>query len=199
MVTRQKDTINGVKIEQLKQAIERFGDPQQAKFVFRARNDWQGGSRNRSQIAGYSVAGQQLEREQPFALDCDEPPEFTGRDSAPNPVEYLLHALAGCVTTTLVMHAAARGIEIQSVQSELEGDIDVRGFLGLDKNVPRGFQRIRLTLRVASAAPAEQLAELVRYSPVFNSLTQTVPIELKVQKRPGSAADSNDEDAKGLA
>jgi len=95
-------------------------------------------------------------------------------------VEHLLNALAGCVTTALVMHAAARGIEIQSVTSELEGDIDVRGFLGLSPDVPRGFKNIRVTMHVQSDAPPEKLRELAEYSPVFNTIANATPVEISI-------------------
>src|SRR5690606_32218506 len=98
----------------------------------------------------------------------------------PNPAEHLLSALAGCVTTTMAMHAAARGIDIESISSEVEGDIDVRGFLGLSEEVPRGFKAIRVTMRVKSTAPVELLAGLAQFSPVFNTITHGAAVELQV-------------------
>ena len=100
----------------------------------------------------------------------------------PNPVEYVLHALAGCVTTTMVVHAASQGIEIESIESSLEGDLDARGFLDLADDVPRGYKAIRMKLKVKSDVPAEKLVEFAKLSPVYNTLANPVPIEMVVEK-----------------
>lgn len=158
--------------------------PALANFHFRATNRWLGGSRNRSTIRGFYGAGKEDDtRTEPFVLDNDEPQVLLGEDRAANPVEYLLHALAGCVTTTMAMHAAARGITIESVESELEGDIDIQGFLGLSKDVPRGYGNIRVTMRVKSDGDERTLAALAQYSPVFNTITSPTPVELRIVKQ----------------
>ena len=96
----------------------------------------------------------------PFVLEADEPAILLGKDMAANPVEYLLHALASCLTTSMVYHAAARGIHIEEVESSLEGDIDLHGFLELDKNVRQGFQGIRVNFKIKADVPDEQLQEI---------------------------------------
>jgi len=184
MLTKEETIINGVPVERLKETIQAVRqDPGLADFQFRATNQWLGGSQNRSKIKDFFGAGQEdTTRSEPFVLDNDEPEVLLGKDQAPNPVEFLLHGLAGCLTTTMVCHAAARGIEIESVSSSLEGDIDIRGFLGLSDQVPRGFKTIRVRVRVKSDAPAEKLAELSRYSPVYNTLVNPVPVEVIIEK-----------------
>ena len=103
-----------------------------------------------------------------------------GEDEGANPVEFVLHALAGCMTTTMVYHAAARGINIESVESELEGDLDLHGFLRLDENVRNGYQNVRVSFKVKSDASPEQLADLARISPVFDIVSNAVPIEVDI-------------------
>ena len=181
----QQQGLNGVDVMALKQTIGAVRQqPALADFHFRATNRWLGGSRNRSTIQGFYGAGKEDDtRTEPFVLDNDEPQVLLGEDRAANPVEYLLHALAGCVTTTMVMHAAARGIPIESVESELEGDIDIQGFLGLSNDVPRGYQKIRVTIRVKSDADEQTLRALAAYSPVFNTITHATPVDVSVVKQ----------------
>ena len=119
-------------------------------------------------------------------LGADEPPVLLGRDSAPNPVEYLLHALAACVTTSMVYHAAAKGIRIEEVRSRVEGDIDLHGFLGLDANVPRGYKNIRIVFQIKADVPMDQLEEVVMlgpgFSPVFDTITRAVNVEVALER-----------------
>ena len=110
-------------------------------------------------------------------LDADEPAITAGRDSAPNSVEYVLHALATCLTGTLVSHAAVRGIEIEAVESSYTGDMDVRGLLGLADDVRKGFNKVTVNIRVKSEASAEQLTELALYSPVYDMVSRSLPVE----------------------
>ena len=178
----QRQATNGVDVPALKETIGAIRqEPALGDFHFRAANRWLGGTRNRTTIHGFYGAGKEDDtRAEPFVFENDEPQVLLGEDRAANPVEYLLHALAGCVTTTMVMHAAARGIEIESVESELEGDIDIRGFLGLSNQVPRGYSNIRVTMRVKSDADPQTLAALAQYSPVFNTVSQPTPVEINI-------------------
>jgi uncharacterized OsmC-like protein len=115
-------------------------------------------------------------------LQADEPAILLGKDTAANPVEYLLHALAACLTTSMIYHAAARGIQIEEVESSLEGDIDLHGFLDLDRKVRNGYQGIRVNFKIKADVPDEQLQEIVKLgpgrSPVFDSLTNGVPVSV---------------------
>src|SRR5690606_10249394 len=113
-------------------------------FRFRCRNEWQEGGHNRSTIDGFHGAGEEHVRDEPFVLEADEPPVLLGLDRAANPVEHLLHALTACVTSSIVYHAAAKGVRLTKLSSRTEGTIDLRGFLGIDPDMPRGFQSIRI-------------------------------------------------------
>ena len=131
--------VNGVNVTDLLATIEAVkATPIIAKFNFRIESQWDGGSQNHSTVNDYYGAGKEQSRLKPFVLRSDEPGVLLGKDEAVNPVEYLLHAVAACVTTSMVYHAAARGIEIQEIESSFEGDIDLHGFLDLDKNVRKG-------------------------------------------------------------
>jgi uncharacterized OsmC-like protein len=180
--------VNGVAVDKLFESVDALRSmPKLASFKFRLSNQWIDGGHNRSTIKNfYGLSEEQTARTEPFILDADEPPLLLGKDSGPNPVEYLLTALAACVTTSLVYHAAAKGIKLQSVESRLEGDIDIRGFLGIDETIPRGYQNIRMKFKVKSDATDEQLDEIFGYaadhSPVYSTLTQGVKVDVKFER-----------------
>ena len=180
-------TINGIQLETLRgtvHAIEQEPDLGQCKF--RARNTWLGGNHNCTTITGFYGARQEIAHKQQFELHADEPPILAGGDEGANPVEHLLNALASCVTTSMVAHAAVRGIHIEELESELEGDIDLNGFLGLSEDVPKGFTNIRINFRVkADVDNMERLKRLTEYSPVFNTITQGAPVDIKVEAKQG--------------
>ncbi|MHC4415263.1 MAG: OsmC family protein [Planctomycetota bacterium] len=177
-------TVNGVDVNRLLDTIDQIKkEPGLASFKFRAKNQWLGSTRNRSTIKEFYGAGQEDQtRTEPYVFDADEPPILLGEDKGANPVEYVLHALAACLTTTMVCHAASRGIEIESVESQLEGDIDVRGFLGLSDSVRKGYENIRVTFRVKSDAGPEKLAELAKFSPVFDTISNPVNVSVNIEK-----------------
>src|SRR5690349_24130779 len=136
--------------------------PELAKFQFRASNRWLGGAHNRSSIQGfYAAGGEDTSRSEAFQIDAGEPAILLGTDTGANPAEYLLHALAACLTTSLVYVATARKVRLTEVSSTLEGDMDVRGALGISDEVRNGFTRIRATFHVKGDAPAEKLREIV--------------------------------------
>src|SRR5215475_3172350 len=174
MVTAQKlpAIVNGVNVDNLFTTIDAVkATPSIAKFKFRVENRWEGGSRNRSAVNAYHGVGQQFSRQKSFVLFADEPSVLLGEDSAANPVEHLLHSLAACLTTSMVYHAAARGIHIEEVESSFEGDIDFHGFLDLDPKVRNGYQGIRVTFKLKADVPDDKLQEIVElgtgHSPVF--------------------------------
>ena len=181
----KKKEVNGVDVMALHDTIKTLREkPELAAFKFRATNKWQGGTLNRSKIGAFYGAGEEhSNRPQTFEFTADEPPILLGQDRGANPVEYLIHAAAACATTTMIAHAAARGIKLDEVESIIEGDIDLRGFLGLDPNVRKGYEGIRLTFRVKSDASPEQLRELTYMSPVINTITQPTPIDIRVEKK----------------
>src|SRR3954449_10627283 len=123
--------------------------PPLGAFRFRVSNRWLGGAHNRSTIQGFYGAGQEdVSRAEPFTVDAGEPAVLLGSDTGPNPAEHLLHALAACLTTSLVYVAAARKVRLTEVESTLEGDMDVRGALGLSDEVRNGFTRIRVGFKI---------------------------------------------------
>ena len=179
--------VNGINVTQLFSTIELIKEkPDMAKFRFRATNKWVDGTHNQAMIKDFYGAGQEDNTRTPTLFELDEPPVLCGRNIGPNPVEYLLAALSGCLTTSLVAHAAARGIVIKGIRSRYEGDVDLRGFLGLSEAVPVGFQGIRVYFTIDAAIPDEQKEELVRmaqkYSPVFNTITKSAPVVVGLDK-----------------
>ena len=181
-VIEKQTTVNGVDVEKLETTVEAIkGQADLAKFHFRAANTWIEGGHNRSTIKGFYGAGQEdTTRTKPFVLDADEPPLLLGEDHGANPVEYVLHALAGCLTTTMVYHAAARGIRIDSIKSHIEGDLDLRGLLNLSSNVRPGYQNIRVNFTVKSDATPEQLLELTKFSVVRDTILNPVTVSVSV-------------------
>src|SRR5690554_3708226 len=156
-------------------------DKSLARFQFRARHQWIKGGENRSTIQGFYGAGQEdSSRVEPFEFTNGEPPVLLGNNEGANPVEFLLHALAGCVTTTFVLHAMASGIAIRHLSSDLEGDIDIRGLLGLDESVPPNYQEIRIRMHVEADCSDEELDDLIAYaqqhSPVCNTVCRPFPV-----------------------
>jgi uncharacterized OsmC-like protein len=180
--TKEKTLRNGVDVLALKETINAIkGRPALAAFKFRSTNTWINCGHNRSRIRGFYGALEENKHKTTFVYDADEPAALLGDDNGANPVEFVLVALAGCLTTGLVYHAAARGIIIESVQSTLEGDIDLRGFLGLSDDVHKGYNNISVTMKIKSDAPAEKLKELTEFSPVLDTLTRAVPVKINVE------------------
>ncbi len=183
MNDKKANKVNGIDLGVLHETVQAIREePELGACHFRARNKWIGGNQNRSTISNFYGAKQEMSHQQPFQLEADEPPVLAGYDKAPNPVEHLLNALAGCVTTSMVAHAAVRGIQIEELESELEGDIDLRGFLGLDPHVPKGFTNIRVNFKVKSDETAERLRQLAEYSPVYNTITQGAKVDIRVDR-----------------
>jgi uncharacterized OsmC-like protein len=179
--------INGVNVTDLMQTMDAVkADPAVAKFRFPLHNEWWDGGSNRSTLNEFYGAGQTHQRVKSFLVHADEPAVLLGRDQAPNPAEYLLAALTACVTTSLVYHAAARGIKIEKIETQVEGDMDMRGFLGLDENVRNGFQNIRMALAIHADVTDEQLEELAGlgpgFSPIFDSVTKGVPVTVRTER-----------------
>jgi len=179
---------NGIDVDQLVGTIDAIKeDPSLGVFTFRARSTWQEGTHNVGEIAGFTHAGSEDQsRAAPFVLQGDEPPVLLGANNGPNAVELLLQALAFCYAVGYAANAAARGIELTSMDYEVEGDLDVRPFLGLDGPRP-GFTAIRARARVSSPnATAEQLEELCRYvqetSPVRDCLANPIPIDTTMEE-----------------
>src|SRR5215207_249876 len=186
MSTTTETIRNGVDTEQLFGTLDAVkADPSLAKFQFRARNRWINGSHNRTTIRDFYAANQEdTSRAEEFVLDAGEPAILVGTDTGPNPAEYLLHALAACVTTSIVYVAAARKVTLTSVEATLTGDMDVRGALGVDDEPRNGFERIGVSFSVTGNAPEEKLREVVerakKRSAVYDMVTNGVPVAVDV-------------------
>jgi uncharacterized OsmC-like protein len=178
---------NGVNIDQMYGTLDAIkGQPALARFQFRARNKWLGGSHNRSTIKDFYAAGQEDgSRAEAFTADAGEPGILLGHDEGPNPAEFLLHALAACLTTSVVYVASARGVELHEVESTVEGDADVQGALGLSDEVRNGFNNIRVSFRVRADAPAEKIQEIVdrarQRSFVYDVVSHGTPVTVGVE------------------
>jgi uncharacterized OsmC-like protein len=161
------------------------GQPELAKFQFRAQSRWMGGTHCRSTMSGFSGAGGEHSHKVVFTADGDHPAVLCGEDHAPTPVEWLLHGLACCLTAGIGNIAAARGVALKEVTCTLEGDIDLQGILGLSDKVRNGFDAIRVNFAIKGDAPAEKLAAIVTQaqarSAVLDVLANGVPVAVTVQ------------------
>ena len=177
--------VNGVDLEVLGGTVGAIqADPELGVSRFRVSNSWVDGARNESRVTGFFGAAQEIAHRQAFTLIADEPPILAGNDDGANPVEHLLHALASCLTTAMVAHAAVRGIRIEAMESELEGDLDLNGFLGLNPKTPKGYTGIRAKFRVdAAEGDIDAIRELANFSPVFNTLTRGVNVDVEVVRK----------------
>jgi uncharacterized OsmC-like protein len=180
--------VNGVDVDKLFETINAVKEsPVIAKFRFGVDNEWIDGGHNRTTITGYYGACEDMEHATTFVLDADEPPILLGEDKGPNPVEYLLKALAGCVTSALVYHAAAKGIEIEEVECAVQGEIDLQGFLGIRDDVRNGYQNIRMMYKIKADVSDEELNDLVNlgptFSPTFDSVSRGVPITVTAERK----------------
>jgi uncharacterized OsmC-like protein len=167
-------TLNAVKVQ-----------PEIAKFQFRATNRWMSGTHSMSTINGFYGAMQEHSRAADFTYGGDHPAVLVGGDKAPTPVEFLLHSLAACLTAGIGNIASARGIDLEMVESTVEGNIDLMGLLGLDESVRNGYQGIRVSFRIKGDAPEEELRKLVLRSKdrsaVYDALTNGVPVDLQIE------------------
>jgi uncharacterized OsmC-like protein len=177
---------NGVDTEKMFATLDLIkAQPELARFQFRATNRWIDGAHNRSTIKGFYGAGaEDSSRSEAFQLDAGEPAILLGSNTGPNPVEYLLHALAACLTIAIVYVATARKVKLTSVESTLTGELDARGAFGLDDGPRNGFERIGVSFRVSGDATEEKLREVVERarerSAVYDMVTNGVPVDVNV-------------------
>jgi uncharacterized OsmC-like protein len=190
--TQTRAPRNGVDVPTLFATLDAVrAQPDIATFQFRASNEWINGTHNRSTIQGFYGAGQEdTSRTEPFRYDADHPAVLVGNNNGPTAVEFLLHAIASCLTSGLANIAAARGITLHRVHSTVEGDIDLLGILGLSDDVRNGYRQIRVTFEIDGDAPAEVLAELVeqsrRRSAVYDVLVNGTDVVVEVARPAGS-------------
>ncbi|HTR62759.1 MAG TPA: OsmC family protein [Candidatus Binataceae bacterium] len=172
--------VNGINVDDLFALIDTVkSDPANGKTAWRVTTTWQGQTRSRTEVAGFGIGGQQVQRR--FAIDIDEPVELGGTNRFANPQEYLMAALNACMTVGYVAQCAVRGITLESLAIETEGEIDLRGFLGLDPAIPNGYDHLRYEVRIKGSATKEQFAEVheavMATSPNFYNLSRAVTLK----------------------
>lgn len=190
----EEKCVNGVNVTRLADTIKAIRqDPEIARFKLRAENKWVDGAHAFTVIKDFYGAKQEdNSRPMPFIFEADEPDVLLGNDYGPNATEALLHALACCLNATLIYHAATKGIPINGLEFDLEGNLDIQGFLGINEQVRNGFQNIRVNVRIDSDAPQNKLLELVelaqKRSPVFDMVSHGVPIDVRLESREAAPA-----------
>jgi len=177
---------NGVNVDQLVGTVNAIkGTPSLAKFNFRSASRWGGGAKSTAHVKSFYGAGQEdSSRTQAFSMEGDEPPVLLGTNTAPNAVEALLSALAGCMTVAFIYPASAHGIRVESLEYEIDGDVDLQGFLQLSDKVRPGLQNIRVRAHVKADAPREKIQELLEHatktSVVMDTIRNPVPVRVEL-------------------
>ena len=171
---------NGVDVDKLNDLIGIIKvNPEVGSFKFRADAEWINGAHSRTKIMTSSG--------KLFVFEGDEPPILIGSDTAPNAVQAVLHALASCMVVSIVYNAAVRRINVEALELDLEGDLDLRGLLGISEDVRPGYQNIRISCRIKSDAPGDKIEELLEYaqriSPVVDIIRNGVPVSIALEKR----------------
>ena len=178
-------TLNGFSLEGITNVVSAIQQNSEiAKFELRANNNWITGGHNKSTIQGfYGACQEDTSREIPFVYENDEPPVLLGNNKGANPAEVILHGLLGCMTTSMVLLASAHGIAVSGVTSRVEGDFDLRGFLGLDASVEKGSQQIRVVFDVEGVSDEQklELLNLAKQSPVYNTILNPTDVRVSIQ------------------
>jgi uncharacterized OsmC-like protein len=185
MEMHTEKVVNGVNVTNLFATLDVVkGHPEAAQFQFRASNEWLAGTHSRSTMGGFFGAGQEHEHKATYSYDADHPAVLVGQDNGPTPVEFLLHAIAACITAGIGNIASARGINLTRVRSYVEGDIDLLGIFGMSDSVRNGYQGIRVNFEIEGDAPAEKLRQVVEQSiarsAVYDVLTNGVPVSINI-------------------
>ena len=172
-----RERVNGIDLDAIDGMVEQIrSDPASGCASFRVKTEWKGQARSETTIESFTCAGQPLGRN--FTIVCDEPVELLGQDTAPNPQELLLSAVNACLVVGYVVPAALRGVKLDDCRIETEGELDMRGFLGLDESVSPGYRRISYTVHLDGDGSREQLEEIhqevMATSPNFFNLAQPV-------------------------
>jgi uncharacterized OsmC-like protein len=183
---RERMPMNGVNTAGVFATINAVrAQPELGKFTFRASNRWLEGTHSRSLAEGFSGAGSEHLHKAEYRFDADHPAVLVGQDEGPAPIEFLLYGLASCLTAGIANVAAARGVKLFSVESKIEGDIDLRAIFGITDEVRNGFETIRVSFKIAGDAPAEKLRAIVEQSrsrsAVFDVLTRGTAVEIAVE------------------
>ena len=183
--TKARGPLNGVNTPNLFATIDVVRqNPSLAKFQFRATNRWVSGTHSRGTVETFYGAGSEQTHKRVFTLDADHPAVLVGDDNAPLPVEIVLYGLAACIVGGIANVAAARGVKLTEVEATVEGDMDVRGILGLSNEVRNGYEKIRANFTIKGDAPEEKLRQIVEQSKarsaVFDIITNQVPVEIGI-------------------
>ncbi len=178
-----KLAMNGVDVPTFVATLGAVGNqPEIAKFTFRANGEWLSGTHSRTQFSGFFGAMSEMEHKETYAIDGDHPTVLCGGDNDVTPVEMVLAGLSACITAGIGNIASIRQIKLESVETTVEGDIDLNGILGLDKSVRNGFSGIRATFKIKGDASAAQLEDIVQKSvarsAVFDVITNGVPVSV---------------------
>jgi len=181
----KNDYENGINLNVLNETMNAIKkDPELGKCKFRAHNKWIDGNYNCTEISSFYGAKQEMIHKQKFELHADEPPILAGKEQAANPAEHLLNALASCVTTSLIAHSAVKGIHIEELESELEGDIDLNGFLGLNPEAPKGYTNIRMKVKVKTDAKnLKMLKKLSEFSPIYHTILDGAKVDIDIESK----------------
>lgn len=181
MTSSETPELNGINVEELQETIEAVSDnPDLGQFAFRAETEWTGALKGETTIAEFDQAGERIET-QKFQVEGDEPEQILGDRTAPNAVEHLLAALGSCLTVGYAANAAAMDIELNDLQIEMEGEVDLRGFLGISEDVRAGYNNVTSTIHIDADAPEEDIEALRERveatSPLVDNITNEVPLE----------------------
>jgi uncharacterized OsmC-like protein len=171
--------VNGINVDELFALIAGARhSAENARTNWRVTTTWQGQAWSRSQVEGYSIGGERVQRR--FAIDIDEPVELGGSNRFANPQEHLIAALNACMTVGYVAQCAVRGITLESLAIETTGEIDLRGFLGIDASVPAGYEKLSYTVRIKGSGTKQQFAEIhdavMATSPNFYNMSRPVAL-----------------------
>ena len=179
-----KHRVNGINTDRvIELATKMSQDEEFGRFRFRAHNQWIQGSVSQTVIQDYYAGGNEVtDRSEAHLIGADQPFFLGGKNTAPNSVEYLLHALTSCLMTTLVYHAAVQGIEIQAADCFAEGEMNSKGFFGVSDQVKRGYEKIHVTMQVKSDADIDTLTRLAMYSPVYETISKSVATDFVMKK-----------------
>ena len=182
-----KSRVNGLDLEALKNVVEEVGkDPSKGMVEFRVKSQWKGQTRSEASVESYTLGGQRIART--FQVPIDEPFELLGSNSAPNPQEMLMAAFNACVMVGYAVGAAVKGITLEKLEIETRGELDLRGFLGIDETVRPGYERIHYVVRMKGNGTMEQFREVhenvIKTSPNYFNISRPVAIEATLEAEP---------------
>lgn len=182
MSDQQKQLINGINVSNLKKTADGIrSDPKLGLCEFRVTNQWVNADENRSEAKDFRAGGVECKREKPFHFRAGEPALLEGKDQGANPVEFLLSSLSGCMTTTMAYYAALHEYSIEKMESSYKGELDLQGMFNLDEDVRPGYQKICVHFKIKTDAPKEELERFYHFSPVFDVISKSVPIEVTIE------------------